>query len=98
MSTSFICPPFQYSQQIRLSKDTVEKLNDDLKTLRQSQRSVPDAVTTRLAALLDMRERGCSRLGTASFIIVLETLLQAGYSRQKERGIYLLAVEVLSFK
>jgi hypothetical protein len=62
-----------------------------------SQIPVPDEDIFKLVSALDGHNLTCTRLEPATFVAILETLLQAEYSRQKERGLVLLAVGNLPF-
>ena len=57
---------------------------------------MPNTYVIKLVYLLEMQQRTCSRMETATFIVILETILQAPFSQEKERAVYLLAVGSVS--
>jgi hypothetical protein len=63
--------------------------------VRTSKTYVSDAIVVTIVSALKEYDETCSRLNSASFAIILQTLLHANYSRQKERGILLLTVRLL---
>lgn len=76
----------------RLTASLVEDVKDELKTVRTSKTYVLDDIVVTIVSALDEHDGTCSRLDSATFGIILQTLLHAQYSRRKERGILLLTV------
>ncbi len=74
----------------RLPVKTIDKVKRKLK----KKQPVADFDITKLVSILDVEEDICNRLESATFISILEILLQVRYSRQKERGVFLLAVRI----
>jgi hypothetical protein len=70
----------------------VEALKAELKALRMRKAYVPNVDITNLVSVLDEYDDTCSRLENTTFGVIIDTLLQARYSRKKERGIFLLTV------
>ncbi len=75
-----------------LSNNVVKALRAELKNLRTRKAFVPNADIANLVSALEEHDDTCSRLENTTFGIILDTLLQASYSRKKERGILLLTV------
>jgi hypothetical protein len=76
----------------RLDPKLIEAVKLDLKTVRTNKTYIPDASVITIVSALDEKDEICSRLNSATFGIILQTLLHAKYSRLKERGILLLTV------
>jgi hypothetical protein len=70
----------------------VRALKAELKALKTQNAYVPNADIANLVSALDEYEDTCSRLENTTFAVILDIILQARYSRNKERGIFLLTV------
>ena len=70
----------------------MKALKAELKALRTQNVYVPNADIANLVSVLDEYEDTCSRLENKTLAVILDTILQARYSRNKERGIFLLTV------
>ena len=76
----------------RIATNLIKAVKAELKTVRTSKKYVLETLVITIVSALENHDKTCSRLDSATFAIILQTLLHAKYSRQKERGILLLTV------
>lgn len=81
----------------RLPNNTAKAIKTELKALVTHKAYVPNAHIANLVSALDQNGDNCSRLEDTTFGLILDALLHARYSRNKERGIILLAVRQSSY-
>lgn len=81
----------------RLPSNLVKAVKSELRAVQTSNNHVSDAIVIAIVSAFDEQKETCSRFDSASFAIILQTLLHAKYSRKKERGIILLAVRLSYF-
>jgi hypothetical protein len=76
----------------RIPKSLIEKIQGGLKVARQHSILLPTNKVEELVALLDENIQNCSFMDANTYEVVLEIIFQAGDSRIKERGVFILAV------
>lgn len=77
----------------RSTKAVLDKVDAALKSLKTRHEEVDSSLVLNLVSEFDTEDNSmCSRFSPQVYDVLLRTILQAEYSREGERGLYLLAV------